>query len=351
MNARTKILLPLALPALWAFSAPADEVAFRPEAGLTLTKSFNSTVELSLDEMRMTMNGEEQDASMLGMEMTMTNVTELEFSDTYVRMADGQPGQLERVYESLGNTTSTSQSNQFTGSMDMDIPSSSELEGETVLFTWDADEEAYVASYPEDADGDEELLEGLEEDADLRGFLPADAVSEGDTWEIDPDYLVHLMAPGGDLKLLPEDVEGMGPMGDPTSELGFQEMLGDIEGEVACEYKGTEDGMAVIAVTMEITSTNDLTDMIREQMAGADLPAEAGDIDFTAMDVEMAIEGEGTLLWNARAGHFASFEFSADMEQVMDMGMSMSGPFGDMEMEHTITMSGNLTFAFEADEE
>ena len=351
MKAHHTILLSLAVPALWAFSTPGDRLAFAPAEGTTLTKTFSNTVELTLDEMSMVMNGEEQDMSMLGMEMTMTNVSELEFTDTYTRMADGRPGQLERSYESLGNTTSTSQSNQMMGSTDLDIPSSSELEGETVLFTWDEEEGAYVATFPEDADSDEALLEGLEEDTDLRGFLPSGEVAEGDTWEVDTEYLVHLMAPGGDLKLLPEEVDGMGGMGDPTSELGFSEMLGDIEGDVYCEYKGLRDGLAVIAVEMEISSTNDLTEMIRAAMEDADMGAMGAEIDFHGVNVDMEIEGEGTLLWSPEAGHFTSFEFSGDMEQVMEMAMAASTPMGDMEMEQTITMSGNLNFVFEASEE
>ncbi len=84
----------------------------------------------------------------------------------------------------------------------------------------------------------------------------------------------------------------MGAMGDPTSELGFQDMLGEIEGEVSCEYKGLRDGLAVVAVTMEISSSNDLTDMIAEAMADADMGEMPAEIDFQSVDVEMEIEGK-----------------------------------------------------------
>jgi len=351
MKRRNTILLSLALPALWAFTAPAGEISFHPEAGTTLTKSFDTTVELSLDEMRMVMNGEEQDASMFGMEMSMTNSSELEFTDTYVAVDSGRPATLHRTFESLGNTTSTSTSNQITGSMDLDVPSASELEGLTVVFAWEEDEGDFVASYPEDAEGDETLLEDLVEDTDLRGFLPRGAVEEGDTWTVEAAYLINLMAPGGDLKLIPEEMEEMPGMGDPTSELGIQDMLGEIEGEVTCEYAGMREGLAAIKVTLEVSSANDLSELIAEKMADAEMPQEGMEVSFDSMDVEVEIEGEGTLLWNVEAGHFASFEFAGDMQQVMEMAMAISSPMGEMDMEQTITMSGNLNFVFEASEE
>jgi len=350
------LLLSLAVPALVSLALPGDEVRFAPEAGTELAKTFNTTVELSLDEMRMVMNGEEQDASMLQMEMTMTNSSEFAWTDTFGTTTDGHPARLARTFNALSNTTTTSQSNQFTGSVDNDVSSASELEDKTVNFVWNEDESKYDASFPEDDDSDVELLDDLIEDTDLRGFLPESAVAVGDTWSIDANYLINLMGPGGNLKLVPDEADmpdGAGP--SPGSDLSFSEMLGEIEGDVDCEYKGLRevDGnkFAAIAISVDVTSANDLTEMIKEKMDAIDMSEQGVEMDFQSADVELAIEGEGTLLWDLEAGHFASFDLSADMSQTMDMAMSMGTPMGDMDIEQTIEMSGTINFEFAASKE
>jgi hypothetical protein len=350
------LLLTLAVPALVSLAVPGDRLHFAPEAGTELTKSFNTTVELSLDEMRMVMNGEEQDPSMFEMEMTMTNSSEYSWTDTYMSLGEGRPTQLVRSFDTLSNMTTTSQSNQFTGSVDFDVSSTSELDGVSIVFTWNEEDGEFVASFPEDEEGDADLLEDLTEDTDLRGFLPEGAVAEGDTWSADPGYLINLLGPGGNLKLVPneEDLpDGAGPQ--PGSDLSFNEMLGEIEGEVTCEYKGLRDvdghKLASIAIEIDVSSANDLTELIKKKMEEIDLSAQGVEMDFQSADVELAVEGEGTLLWDVEGGFFSSFEFSGDMSQTMDMAMSMNTPGGDMDIEQTMEMSGTIEFDFGATKE
>ena len=354
MNRRNLLLIPVAIPALWAFTAPADEVHFHIAEGTTLNSAFDTTVELSLDEMRIVSNGEEQDASMFGLEIDMSNITSLHFTDQYVHVKDGRPTEFVRTYETLSNSVETSQANAVTGSMDSTVLSDSELEDSAVRFTWDSEEQAYVVNFAdEDSGGDEELLENLTARADLLEFLPESGVARGDTWEVDVDVILLLMAPGGDVKLVPLDLEDS-PMGqDPMADVSFSEMMGDIEGEISAEYMGlTEiDGVsfASLKITISVNSANDLTDMLQE--TASEMGQEGVDIRFDAVDVEMAIEGEGSLLWDVKGGHFASFELSADLEQIMDMSMSLQTPMGNMEMEQTISMSGSMEFDFSATRE
>ena len=356
MKSSKLLLLSLAIPAAFAFAIPGDEVRFTPADGLTISKTFATTVELTLDEMRMVMNGEEQDSSAMGLEMSMSNESEYTWTDTYSRVKEGRAQQLERSFTKLSNVTSTAQSNQFTGSQDFDISSESELEGMTILFQWDGEEEAYVATFPEGEEGDADLLIDLEEDTDLRGLLPTGAVSEGDTWSVDSAFLMHLMGPGGNLKLAPNEAdlpEGMGQ--NPGADLSFSDMLGEVEGDIECEYMGTREVegrmLARIKVSIDITSANDLTEMIKEKMDEIDMGDQGVEMDFQSADVELAVEGEGELLWDLKAGHFVSFELSGDMEQTMDMAMAMATPMGDMDIEQSIIMSGTISFAFEATKE
>jgi hypothetical protein len=71
-----------------------------------------------------------------------------------------------------------------------------------------------------DAKGKAELLTDLEEDLDLRGFLPTAEVKEGDSWKIPVEAVKALLRPGGDVKLRPESTEvGMSGM-EPVPAVG-----------------------------------------------------------------------------------------------------------------------------------
>ena len=154
-----------------------------------------------------------------------------------------------------------------------------------------------------------------------------------DTWKADTSVLIALMSPGGDVKLKPEEADDSAPS-DPTSELSFGDMLGDIDGEVTCTYLGIReaDGVnfAAIKFELDVTTSNDLTELIMD--AGGNVEQDGVEISFNSVDVEMTIEGEGTLLWDVRGGHFSSLEFSGDLEQIMDMSMALSTVQGEMDM-------------------
>ena len=353
MKLSTLLFAAVATPALFAFALPADEVAFRVEDGVTLDKTFETTVVLTLDEMRMVANGEEQDTSMFGLEIDMTNASSLHFIDSYIKTEGGRAMELVRTFESLAANIETSQNNVQQGSSDLSVTSVSELEGTEVRFTWNEEEGEYDAAYAdEDFDGDVELLSDLAGDADLRRLLPEGSVAKDDSWEVDASVILDLMSPGGDLKLAAEDVEGDGQQSDPMSEMSFGEMMGDVDGEITCTYKGLMElegvNYASIEFDIDVTSSNDLTELMQTEAE-----EEQADIDmeFNSVDVEMAIEGTGTLLWDVRGGHFSTLEFYGEIEQIMDMSLSMSTPMGDMEMDQAITMSGSMTLDFSATKE
>ncbi|MDG1499499.1 MAG: hypothetical protein P8N31_05225 [Planctomycetota bacterium] len=353
MKLSTFLFASIATPVLFAFALPADTVSLQVKAGTTLNKSFETTVEMTLDEMRMVMNGEEMDASMYGLEIDMTNVSTLTFIDTYGRLENGRAASLVRTFDTLANNVETSQNNARTGPMDLSVSSASELEGVDVRFTWNAESGNYEAAFAdEQSTEDVELLTELNGDADLLGLLPEGDVAVDDTWKADTSVLIALMSPGGDVKLKPEEADDSAPS-DPTSELSFGDMLGDIDGEVTCTYLGIReaDGVnfAAIKFELDVTTSNDLTELIMD--AGGNVEQDGVEISFNSVDVEMSIEGEGTLLWDVRGGHFSSLEFSGDLEQIMDMSMALSTVQGEMDMDQAITMSGSLTLDFSTTKE
>ena len=66
MKYATSLLLAAAGHVLCASSAPATRIAFAPEEGTTVVKTFSETTEMTLDEMSLSMNGQELDPSMMG---------------------------------------------------------------------------------------------------------------------------------------------------------------------------------------------------------------------------------------------------------------------------------------------
>ena len=304
---------------------------------------------MSLDDMQMTMNGQEP-PMMPEMDLTVTQVSEVEISDEYISVRAGMPLEIERTFDSLSMNSEMAMEVDMMGqvqSEEMPSTASSELEGTTVTFKWDADEEEYVIAFT-DGEGDKDLLEGLTADMDFRSLLPDGEVDVDDEWGVDISAFTAVMAPGGDLKLISEEVES-GMMG-MNSELGstsdwFSE---DVEGEVTATFTGTresDDGvaLAVIEITVEIENAVDMTDMVMESMDDAELPPEVQGMEIDHMDIEVAVEAEGTLMWNLEEGRAESFELSGSFEFIMDMGMAISAQGMEMEMEQVMEMSGTTT--------
>jgi len=278
------------------------------------------------------------------MEMNMSLSATLEVSDVFDTVEEGQVKKLTRTFQTISaNSAVQQESPMIPEPIDQTIDSASELEGKTVVFVWDADASEYSASFPDD-EGDAELLEGLEQNMDLTVFLPAREVAEGDTWELDVQQLTQILMPGGDLKLVPDE-EAM-PDGLPTGGMGgnMADMLGDIEGEASAEYKGMRevDGVqcAVIQFKLAITSAADMTDKVADTIS--EQVPDGIEVELDHMDVEMEMQGEGTLLWNLAAGHAHSLELSATVNSVMDMGMSMDAGGQKMDQAVEVEMSGSV---------
>ena len=351
MNHRRTPLLPFVLaPAFLAFVSRGENPSFGPEEGTSVTKRIEQSTNITLDDMLMSMNGQEMDAASMGMEMESTSTLTVVVTDTYTSVGSGRPTKLVRTFDELGSNTSISTQTPM-GPQDMDLDGASELQGLSVVFEWDDEAGDYAVSFADGVEGDDELLVDLAEELDLRQLLPTSEVSEGDTWEVEPDALRQLFAPGGALKIEPEDMDEMMGMGGPPPSA--DQMIGEIEGEVTATFNGTrdEDGVnvAVIALKVDVSSANDLTEMMSEMMAEAELPGGMeAEMEVNSYDVEFAFEGEGELLWNMSAGLAHSMALTGEVSNTMDMDMNMNMAGNEMAMENSTTLSGNqevrLTF-------
>jgi len=340
-------------PIFVASHAPATKIAFTASEGTTLTKIFTSRLELELDEMRVLRDGQEPDG-LPELEMKVTTDLDVVVKDEYLALADGAPRKLRRSFETIDVSTLMAMEVNLQGqtnNQDSTVQAGSKLQGETIEFTWNEETKEYGLAFVEN-EGDKELLEGLFEDMDLRAFLPGREVEVGDEWEIEPREISTVMAPGGDLKLVPEELAyDMSPMSGQMGELSdwFDENL---QGKVSCRLDEIrsegEDRIAVIAIKLELENDVDLTEMAQEELERIELPPGAGEIEVAHMLIDLRIEGEGVLLWNLGAGHFHALDVENDFEMKMDIGVSLELPgFGDVMHSQEFDMSGSLTFGAE----
>lgn len=343
------ILLAASIPALLLLR-PADEVAFAPREGARLTKTFKVELEINLDDMEVTINGESPPGGIPEIEST-TNVTvQTTVTDTYVAARDGRATELRRTFDELSSDTETSVKNPFQGSQDFEVGASSELEGKTVVFKWNGESEEYDVSFAEDdADADEELLVDLAEDMDLRAFLPGRPVSEGDSWQVEPARLVSVLAPGGDLKMIPEELPGGMEM--PGNDLGLADQLGDLEGSCTATYRGVREvggrRAGVIALSIDVKSTKDITELMMEA-AEANKPEGMGfEQEIQSADVESEFKLEGELLWDLEAGTLLSLDLSGESSSIMDIAATISAMGDEMEAEQAIYLSGEMRITVE----
>jgi len=330
------------LPFLIALAAPADRPSFHPAQGLVVTKTFTTQNHLVLEDMQMSMGGQSHPMPEMSMEMDMEQTVEV--TDTYSEVSGGKVNKLVRRFDTLSGQGSMSSDVPGMGAQDKDVTIASALEGKTVVFTWNEDAGEYEIAYA-GGEGDQALLEGLEEPMDLRALLPKEDVEEGATWEIDVKSLTSVLMPGGNLKLEPEDeeIKQMPGMGGNLSNLS--DLLGDsVQGQATGEYRGkrTVDGVevGVIGLKIEIKSSSDMTEQVRENMQN--LPPGMPKMEVDHVDVDLELTGEGTLYWDLAAGIVHSFEFAGTARTVVDTGMSIEQGEGTMEFEQTMEMSGTF---------
>jgi hypothetical protein len=332
-------LVPIALPLALVPLFLADEIAFRPASGSSVSKELAIDVELGLDEVSMSMNGQELPPEMLGQaadQKLLVNLV-MEVTEKYVSAKEGRPIELLRTFDDLSANLEFGGESETTEGAD-------ELKGKTVRFAWNDDEKRYDKSWHEST-GDDEDLESLSEDMDLRVLLPTKSVSEGDTWEAAGVDLAPLFMPGGFANGGEED--------DEESAAIEEEVVAQLESfvkefKVTCKYAGMrEDGdvkAAEITFVFEGAPKLDMGAII-ERVAAAQ--GDAPEADVSAI-VGASFKGEGTLLWNTAAGHVHAFEMQSALELDVDISADVNEEGQAFKVEIGAAASGQVTWKMSA---
>jgi hypothetical protein len=350
-----RILLPVALlvPTLLSSHVPGDRIRFAPSEGSSVTKTFENKAEFTLQNMTLTMNGQDSPAKP-EMEMTITSTQKVVITDDYLTNRDGAPKKLRRSFDELGNNVAIAMKMAMMGqtqNKDQSTTGESELQGKKVVFTWDADKGEYKKAFDPALDKDA-LLKDLEEDMDLRVLLPKEEVKEGASWDIeDVKMLASVLAPGGNLSIVPKEMAAEDMMGMPGMGSMGDWLRGALEGTAKATFTGLRevDGakMAVIKVELKISVSKDMTDIVQDAMKKAKLPPEAGEMTVDHMDVDYKLEAEGTLVWDIAGGHAHSFDMSGPSHVNMDMAMKISPGGQKMSIEYGMELSGTTGLKLE----
>ncbi len=333
---------------LLAFQPAADEVHFRPADGTEASKTFQVSGNFELGDFTMVVNN--QDMSQMMPLDQMAGDFDAKFSvvDQYVKTVDGKP--LEFVRQFVESSTEW-EVGEESGSEEGWI----EMDGETVVFKWNAETNSYDRSY-KDGEGDEEQLEKLgmnPELLDYRPLLPQKSVSKGDRWSVDPKSMGSALMFGLDF----DDLPSMADEIDDPDALAMLEQFKPswekmLEGfKTDCEYDGTreegETSVGVIKVKLSADATIDLVQMI-EEMARKQIPPEVQvDMTFNTAAITMKLTAEGELLWDLKRGLPHSFSLDGDMEMGFELDASVSAEGQEQAIEMSVELLGKMNWLME----
>ncbi|MFT4648974.1 MAG: hypothetical protein ACI9X4_002208 [Glaciecola sp.] len=317
---------------------PATDLTFSPAESTTLTKNFSVSVDFALDDLVLTMNGNEMDPGIMGIDLDDASgevSASLSFTDEYVAMKGSQATELKRTFSSM---TAEYQ----TGSGESGSENNDEVEGKTIVFKMDAESGEYSMT---DEEG-EELEEGMEMmsiDTDLTIFLPAGPVEVDSSWTVEGKDLLGILVPGINIdkamaKIDEEAANNDAPFA-PSDFMDFMEELGSIE----CTYNGTKEIDGVTLQVISLVPTMDKTIDLTDTLADIIDEASGGQEMEISMSVTLEGTGSGQILWDASTGHFRDYTMDMQISALMDGSGSAQGQSGSAEVETTINVSYHFT--------
>jgi hypothetical protein len=314
---------------LLSFALPGDQVRFTVKEKAKLSKVFDDKTTLHSTSFSMTIDGTE--AGDTDFKLSFEEKTHVEITDEYGALKDGKPSKVTRSYDKLGG--SSMQKFEVPEGMEgHDTPDeqkerSSDLEGKTVVFKLNDDGDGYKADFP-DGKGNSDLLKRLDEDMDLRGFLPSGDVAEDKSWGIDAKiFNAVLGTPGGDLKIKAKDDED-------DSDVA-QQFDDNVKGKGKGTYKGKRevDGHKCAVIELE----GELKTEAKEDKSSA-----GGHEGIKTISLEYTLEGE--LLWDVEEGHFLKCTLSSKVKMTMKDEVSMETDDGKVELLQTAEFEGESEF-------
>ena len=101
MNTARVFLPALGVGFFFTIGGGGEAIAFHPEPGSSVTKTFTSGGEYELDDLSLIVNGEDMGGMLGQFEMSMKALNTIEVTDAYMAVADGRPTELLRTFDTL----------------------------------------------------------------------------------------------------------------------------------------------------------------------------------------------------------------------------------------------------------
>lgn len=348
----SKLLISASFAALAAGSAADAPPYFQPEPESSLARSVSVDARIELVDYALTQMGEpvepeDLDESLDPDAMGGEGSLQATFTDAFTRTERGRALDFVRVYDEM-----------LVDGEDMIDGGEDGLE--RVRFVWNADEERYDRSVPDDEEAtadNEEQLAMMRGEVDHTHLLPRADVAAGDTWEVElgAEGLMAAVVPflsweGGQRAFylgLESDPDTEPELVDLMTEL-VDELVDELEGTVATmTYDGLrtdDDGASIAAMQIELDTSFELdlgdrmTEMVEAEMEGEDAEGAAVVIELI---VELSLEGEGEFLWNTDGNHLHRLDLPLDLEIVIDGRFAVELPgLGELEF-----VAGDATWA------
>jgi hypothetical protein len=296
-----------------ALFARDDTPRYAPQEGTQLARTWESRIELELDELEATVYGYKIDQRALGMEMKLELERHLEVTDTLGALQQGRPERVERSFATAHARTKLRVG--AAGREDnLKLEGDSPLVGEKVVFEREGD--GWKLGFGADSTGDEALLEGLEQDLDLTALLPDHSVEIGTSWKPEAGALDVLLRPGGSLKL-ELDASGDKINGAEILRLSPDLLFGSCEGHVKGTLVSVENQsgarLARIRLEIDVRAKQDLAAIARQAFEDAN-DFRGPTVEMQEVTDELAWKAEGELVWDLAAGHLRSASVDGELE-------------------------------------
>ena len=282
--------------------------------------------------MKTIQNGEEV-PEVPGMEREQDQTMTGTFIDRSTKLDGFRQLSFEREYQNLILEHSVSMTGPMGGRKTDSGEAESSLNEKRVRF--DRKDDVFVASFPDEVEGDDELLEGLEAEQPWELFLGEGDLDIGDQWELEPSVVWRALNFGGDLSF--EGENGSGPPNIDMDEIEF-------DGTVTATLDSVEEvegaSMAQISLAIEFTAVQDLTELVVSQQAEQDAHEGMMMPDIGSMINESTYSGVATLNWNMGSGAMSSFEMEYELEETQLVELSFEMGPETMEIDQTMVFEG-----------
>ena len=285
--------------ALASFASGPDEVRYAPEKGLKVTRPCETSGEFELGAESVAYDGEERLDPRKKSSGSLSIEEKFVVSDELVAVGSGRPEKLARTFDELRQHQTASET-RFDGEVKEQTQKlTSDLEGKRVVFTWNADHGRFDVQAAADQELDAELLDGLDEDMDLRAFLPDKPVAKGDSWDVEPAAFHAVLWPGGRLPFHDADKDEPDEIERALNAAFYASLDGDAK--VTHAGQREEDGVKVFVlhVKADLSYTG-------EHVPSSEYTSEHSGTPGAKMKGEFTTQLEGDLLWSVEHAHLIS---------------------------------------------